>query len=254
MMQIITGIFVALFGLVTGSFLNVCIFRIPTQESIVFGRSHCMSCGSEIKPYDLIPVASYLILGGKCRSCKAHISAQYPIVELLNAAAWLLLYGKFGFTPDFVLFALFSSLLIIISFIDFANRIIPNSLVAAILFLDIPAFFLSRSFLWPERAVGFFAASVPLLAAALISKGGMGLGDVKLMAAAGALLGYKLTFLSLFAACMIGSVYGIATAPKKKNALKNAIPFGPFLSVSMFLSLLMGNTVIGWYVSAFLHR
>lgn len=140
-MEIFFATFVFLIGLLIGSFLNVCIYRIPKKESIVFGRSHCTGCSKEIKDYDLIPVISYIILGGKCRNCKTKISIKYPVVELLNAFLYLLLYVYYKFSIDFFIYAALVSLLIIISFIDYESKIIPNILVIILLFIGVFSFF-----------------------------------------------------------------------------------------------------------------
>jgi leader peptidase (prepilin peptidase)/N-methyltransferase len=251
-MEIIFAIFVFLFGLLIGSFLNVCIYRIPINKSIVFGRSHCIECSEEIKNYDLIPVISYIILGGKCRNCKFKISIKYPVVELLNAIFYLLLFVFYKFSIDFFIYAILTSILIIISFIDYKNKIIPNILVLLILIIGIFSFFFSHQLFWLDRIIGFFAASMPLILAAIISKGGMGGGDIKLMAVCGLILGWKLILISLFVGCIFGTIYGFISRFKNGSFLKAYIPFGPFLSAAMIFSFFLGNTLLNWYASTFL--
>jgi leader peptidase (prepilin peptidase)/N-methyltransferase len=250
-MEVFFAIFVFLFGLLIGSFLNVCIYRIPKKQSIVFGRSHCTVCSKEIKDYDLIPVLSFIILGGKCRNCKAKISIKYPLVELLNAVLYLTLFIFFGFSIDFFLYCALTSILIIISFIDYENKIIPNILVLIILVIGIFSFFFSHQLLWYDRIIGIFAASLPLLLAGIISKGGMGGGDIKLMAVCGLIFGWKLILISLFLGCVFGTIYGFVSRFKNGSFLKAYIPFGPFLSAAMVFSIFWGNLLIHWYTSTF---
>jgi len=246
---LITGVFVL--GLLFGSFLNVCIYRIPSGESIVTGRSHCTSCGEAIKPYDLIPLLSYFILKGRCRNCGGAISPRYPIIEFLNAVLYAALFYRYGLTPAFCIYALFVSALIVATFIDIDKMVIPDRINISIIVIGVFACFISRDILWWERVIGFFAASFPLLIAMLISKGGMGFGDIKLAAAAGLVVGYKFALFSLLASCIIGAVYGIIYIRAKGANLKTAIPFGPFLSIAFFISLFFGKIIISSYLSLF---
>jgi leader peptidase (prepilin peptidase) / N-methyltransferase len=243
---------VVLMGLCIGSFLNVCIYRIPTGESIVSGRSHCTACGTIIRPYDLIPVFSYLILRGRCRACGQKISIRYPLVELLNAVLYLLLFFCFRLTPAFFLYSAFMSALIVSSAIDMNTTMIPDRMHVVIIVIGILACFFSPDVIWYERIIGFFAASVPLFIAMLASRGGMGFGDVKLMAAAGLMLGWKLILFSLFTASVVGAIFGIALILTKGKTMKTAITFGPFLAFGCFFALLFGNTLISAYLHLFL--
>jgi leader peptidase (prepilin peptidase)/N-methyltransferase len=247
----IFGIWVLLLGLCIGSFLNVCIYRIPAGESIVAGRSHCTACGKAIKPYDLIPVISYVFLAGRCRNCGARISPRYPLIELLNTVLYLTLFYFYKFSPAFFIYAALASTLIVAAFIDIDKGMIPDRIHVFLLVIGVLACLFSPDIVWYERIIGLFAASAPLFIAMLLSKGGMGFGDVKLAAAAGLIIGYKLALLSLLAACIIGSVYGIIYAVIKGKSLKTAIPFGPFLAIAFYLSLLFGNTMISAYLRLF---
>lgn len=250
-MQVFTAVYVFIIGLLIGSFSNVCIYRMPRGESIVFGRSHCTGCGKPILNRDLIPVISYIILRGKCRFCKEKISVRYPAVEFFTALLYLFLFLRFGLTIELFLYAAFFPILIILSFIDFAYRIIPDKLNLSILFIGIISMIFSHQIPFYERIIGFFAASVPLLILYVLSNGGMGEGDIKLMAFCGLVLGYKLILLSLFLASLAGSVYGLASIRNKKEALKSAIPFGPFLSASMGLCVFFGDSLIRLYITTF---
>lgn len=250
-MEIFYWICVIVVGLCIGSFLNVCIYRLPAGESIVTGRSHCTACGTAIKPYDLVPVLSYVILRGRCKSCGAKISARYPLVELLNAAAYTAIYLIYGFHPEFFLYAAFCSALIVDTFIDIDTRTIFDRINLLIIIIGVFACFFSHNISVTDRVIGFFAVSLPLFIAMIVSKGGMGFGDVKLFAAAGLVLGYRLTLFSLLTACVIASVYGIIFIRVKGKNLKTAIQFGPFIAIGCFLSLLCGNQIIHAYLSMF---
>lgn len=184
-------------GIVIGSFLNVIIYRLPKKESIVKGASHCTTCGQKIKRYDLIPVLSYFILRGRCRSCKARFSSRYAFVEFATGLLFALCAIKFGYSYHTLLYTTFCCLLVVMAFIDFDTMEIPDRIHIAIgvtgivlLFIpDMPAY---------ERLIGFFVVSVVLLIAALLSKGGIGGGDIKLMAVSGLVLGWKNVVIGFF--------------------------------------------------------
>ena len=250
-MHILLSVYSFVFGLVIGSFANVCIYRIPRGESIVYGRSYCTGCGKPILNRDLVPVFSYLFLRGRCRYCKEKISVRYPAVELATAFLYLFLFLKFGTGADFFICAAFFPALIILSFIDFSYRIIPDRIILSILIIGIFSVIFSRQVPLYERIIGFFSASVPMLLIYIVSRGGMGEGDIKLMAVCGLVLGYKLTVLSLLLACIAGSVYGLAGKKNKKEAMKSAIPFGPFLSAAMGFCVFFGDGLIALYVQTF---
>ncbi|HZK60914.1 MAG TPA: prepilin peptidase [Anaerovoracaceae bacterium] len=245
--MILITAFVFTLGLLIGSFLNVCIYRIPENISVAKGFSFCPTCKNRIQPYDLIPVISYLFLKGSCRHCKSHISAKYPLVELLTGVLFILVYFQFGLTPYAGLTAILVSVLVAITFIDLKHQIIPDGLSLIIFASGIPAAFLSGLSPW-EHVIGFFAVSVLLLIIAFLSNGGMGGGDIKLMAAAGLFLGWKLILLSLMIASIIGAIISIGLLVLKKADRKSMVPFGPFLSIGIIISVLYGNTLIMWYL------
>ncbi|MFT9056934.1 MAG: prepilin peptidase [Ethanoligenens sp.] len=251
-MTILIGIFIVIFGLVFGSFLNVCIYRIPLGESFATGRSHCMACGHELRAPDLIPVFSYLFLHGKCRYCGAKISVQYPLIELMNAFLYLALYLRCGWHPIFFFYAAYGSALIVTALIDIKTQIIPNGLV-----LFVGAVSVIGLFFLPEKPIGWrllngllglLAGGLPLYAAALLSKGGMGLGDVKLAAACGLLLGWQNTLLALFFAVVSAGIFAGFLVIMRKRKMQSAIAFGPFLSMGFGIALLCGSTIITWYL------
>jgi len=251
-MMIITA-FVFTLGLLIGSFLNVCIYRIPENISVAKGYSFCPTCKNRIQPYDLIPLVSYLFLKGSCRYCKSRISVKYPLVELFTGLLFLLVYFQFGLTPFAGLVALLVSVLVVVTFIDLKYQIIPDGLVLIVFFAGIPAAFLSGLSPW-EHVIGFFAVSVLLLIIALLSNGGMGGGDIKLMAAAGLFLGWKLILLSLMIASVVGAIVSVGLLLLKKADRKSMVPFGPFLSIGILLSVLYGNAIIVWYLNTFVFR
>lgn len=248
-------ILIFIFGLLIGSFLNVCIYRIPLQKTIVKGRSYCPSCNALIPWYCNIPLFSYLFLRGRCKDCGEKISIIYPAVELLNAVLYLLVWQVYGLTLTAVFIAALFSILVVISFIDLDYQIIPDGLVVAILILG-AANALYEIFAlgapWYTYVIGFFAASVPLLILGLIYTDGMGGGDIKLMAAAGLFMGWKLILLSLFIGALYGGLVSIFVILVKKGSMKTALPFGPMLSLGMVTCVLAGNQLLSWYLSLFL--
>jgi leader peptidase (prepilin peptidase)/N-methyltransferase len=273
-------IFVFLFGLVIGSFLNVCIVRIPEQKSIVSPASACPKCGVPVRPYDNIPVVSYLVLRGKCRSCKATISWMYPVVELLNALLFLACYLAFGLTAEALKWAIFSSLLIVLVFTDLRERILPDAVnftgfgLALVLSLftrptDGTALFIANHlFAFPPPTPVLSLVDSLLGAAAgsgflwLVSEAyfrlrgreGMGLGDVKMMLMVGAFLGVERTLLTIFAGSLLGSVLGVAFILARRKDSDYELPFGTFLGMAALLIVFFGTPLVNWYQSTLLVR
>ena len=238
-----------LFGIVIGSFLNVCIFRIPNHETVVTERSHCMTCGYQLSWYDMVPVFSWLCLGGKCRKCKTPISPQYPIVGAVNGILYMVVFAVNGFSLESILYCLFVSALLVLSVIDWRTYEIPIGINIFILVLGILHTALDYSN-WLTYVIGFFSVSLFLFLLLWISKGrAIGGGDVKLMAVAGLLLGWKLAILSFFIGCIVGSV--IHLLRMKLSGADKVLAMGPYLSVGLFIAALWGNAMIGWYVGMF---
>ena len=238
-----------LFGIVIGSFLNVCIFRIPNHETVVTERSHCMNCGYQLSWYDMVPVFSWLCLGGKCRKCKKPISPQYPIVEAVNGILYMVVFAVNGFSLESILYCLFVSALLVLSVIDWRTYEIPIGINIFILVLGILHTALDYSN-WLTYVVGFFSVSLFLFLLLWISKGrAIGGGDVKLMAVAGLLLGWKLAILAFFIGCIVGSV--IHLLRMKLSGADKVLAMGPYLSVGLFIAALWGNAMIGWYLGMF---
>lgn len=239
-----------IYGVIIGSFLNVCIYRIPKNESIVVRRSHCMSCGKQIKWYDLVPLISFLILRGKCRYCKAKLSWQYPAIEALNG----ILYGTIvlvnGFNSTSILYCLATSALLVLSVIDWRTYEIPPSLNIFIGILGIIRLALDYTH-WYNYVIGLVSVSGFLLLILLITRGrGMGGGDVKLMAVTGLLLGWRLIILSLGLGCILGSVIHITLMHVTDK--DRVLAFGPYLSLGIFISMIYGNQLIEWYLHMFM--
>jgi leader peptidase (prepilin peptidase)/N-methyltransferase len=267
------GVF--LLGLVIGSFLNVCILRIPADKSIVMPASSCPKCGKGIAPYDNIPVLSWLILRGKCRNCKTKISAMYPAVELLTGLLFLACYFAFGVTLDALKWQVFSAVLVVLTITDLRERILPDEvnffgLGAGLLFsmvstpLDGTALWLSNhwfAFPPPDQALSLADALLGAAAGSgllwLVAEGyfrlrgreGMGLGDVKMMAAVGAFLGFKRTMMTVLAGSLLGSVIGICLISLTKKGRDYELPFGTFLGAGALLVLFFGTPALHWYQS-----
>lgn len=236
-----------LFGIVIGSFVNVCIYRIPKKEDIVKVRSHCMSCGYQLKWYDLVPLFSYLALRGKCRKCGSRISVQYPLVEALNGGLYLLIFWRYGLSVDSLLYCLLFSALIVLSVIDFRTYEIPVGINIFILTLGLIRIVTDLSH-WLSYGIGLLSVSVPLLLIYLVTKGrGIGGGDVKLMAAAGLLIGWKLNVLGFLLGCILGSV--IHVCRMKLSGEGRTLAMGPYLAMGIAISVLWGEQMIAWYLS-----
>ena len=255
MPDILIQIFVFLAAASIGSFLNVCIYRIPAGLSIVSPPSSCPSCNARIRARDNIPIVGYLILGARCRNCKARISAQYPAVELLTAVLALLLYNKYGLSVDFFIYSVFVSALVVISFIDLEHQIIPD----VISLPAIPAGFLASFVLMSPgylgSLVGILLGGGTLLALAvgygwITGREGLGGGDIKLLAMLGAFLGWQAVIFILFAASFSGAIIGVATIALSKKGARTPIPFGPFLAASAVLYIFAGERLIGLYLAA----
>lgn len=257
----VTSAVVFIFGLVVGSFLNVCIYRIPQGMSIVKpSRSICPKCGRMIRWYDNIPVISFLVLRGRCRYCGEPISVRYPLVELLTAAIFTLLLKRYGLTVELAGYCFMSAMLIAISFIDLSHYIIPNriTLPGIALGLIFGAGLMlvhHRPSMLVNRVVGLLVGGMVILVMGLIGslifrREAMGMGDVKLMAMIGAFMGfYPHTLLVILISAVMGSVVGGGYMLARKAGLKSPIPYGPFLSAAAVISLFWGEELWEWYIS-----
>ncbi len=269
------GTVIFVMGLFIGSFLNVCIYRIPEKKSIVAPPSSCMKCGERIKWYDLIPVISYLVLKGRCRSCGTKISPRYMYVELLTGILFLVCFLVFGLTGQFFAFTVLTGILITITFIDIDSQIIPDpimifGLIAGIIFVVLG--FVPIEGTLKESAlaalIGLLCGAGPLiiinlLSLAIIKKAGIGGGDIKLMGMAGIFLGMTKILFALVFGIIIAGIFSMFALKRKRaeeaqneteesGGLKlHEIPFGPFLAVGIFVSMLYGQQIVEWYLSLY---
>lgn len=246
LMTIFFYITIFLFGIVIGSFLNVCIYRIPRGEDIVRVRSHCMSCGYKLEWYDLVPLLSYLILRGRCRKCKAKLPAQYPMIEAGNGILYVGIVFVKGVNVESLLYCLLASALLTLSVIDFRTYEIPlgiNLFILAIGLIRVVTDFSG----WLSYLIGFFSVSAFLAVIYYATKGrGIGGGDVKLMAACGLVLGWKLIILAFFIGCILGAV--IHVMRMRISGADHVLAMGPYLSLGVFTAMLWGNQMIAWYL------
>jgi leader peptidase (prepilin peptidase) / N-methyltransferase len=240
------------FGLIIGSFLNVVAYRLPRHESVVFPASHCPSCDAHIKPYDNVPVLSWLWLRGRCRSCHTSISARYPIVEAVTAALLVAVVLDKGADSDAWLGIAFVILLVPVTLIDLDHRIIPNTLMLIGTVVSVVLILLTDPSALTEHLIAAAAAGGFLLIAALAYPSGMGMGDVKLAAVMGLFLGRNVAP-AMFVALITGSVVGAAIIAKKgaKEGRKTAIPFGPYLAFGGLVGLFAGDAIVDWYLDTF---
>lgn len=238
---------VFLTGACVGSFLNVCICRIPQGESVIFPPSRCPSCLHALQPVDLLPIISYIALKRKCRYCECEIPLQYPVVELLTGILFVLAVSKYGVTLGAFRAVLLFAVIIPATIIDLKNKIIPNKLNMAGLVLGIPFIFGSKE-IFLSSAIGFTAGGGLLLLIAVLSRGGMGGGDVKLAAVMGLLLGWKHLLVALFLAFAFGGAVGIVMLLLNMRKMKDAVPFGPSLGFGAVIAALAGDGIITWYL------
>ncbi|MCU0575281.1 MAG: prepilin peptidase [Desulfobacterota bacterium] len=244
----------AVLGLFIGSFLNVCIYRIPRGESIIWPGSRCTKCGTPVKARDNIPVISYLVLGGKCRFCAEPIAVRYPVVELLSALLAVSLLYRFGPTPAFAVYYAWACVLLVITFIDLDFQVIPDRFSLGGIVVGLPlVYFLPVTY--RDALMGLVLGGGMLMAIIygyyfLTKKEGMGGGDVKLLAMIGVFTGWQGVLFTVFASSLIGTLIGLPWVLLKKGpegTLKAAIPFGPFLALGALIYVFWGQLLIGWY-------
>lgn len=259
-LSIFLKVYMFALGAVTGSFLNVCISRLPERKSLVLPGSRCPKCETPIRWYDNIPLLSFVVLRGKCRRCGESISWQYPAVELLTAILFVLLLQRFTNIVALVIYIIFTCAMVVVTFIDLEHTIIPDE-------ISIPGIFVGLGFsLLPARLTGGQLIPVSFLdsligaivgggllyLAALFSvyvykKEGMGGGDIKLLAMVGAFLGWRLALLTIMIGSVVGSIVGISLILLRRKLRTDYIPFGPYLALGAMLSLLYGERLIRWY-------
>lgn len=245
-------IFIFSFGLCIGSFLNVCIYRLPISKSIVHPRSMCSNCGTLIAAYDNIPILSYLWLKGHCRHCRIKISPRYPMVELLSGLFALGTYLKFGLTVEALIYYLFFAALIVVTFIDLDHRIIPDIITLPGIPICFVAGFALPTITYIDALLGILVGGGSLFLVAwayslITKKEGMGGGDIKLLAMLGAIVGWKGVLFTIFVASLAGTLAGLAVMLQSRKGLKLAVPFGPFLSIGSITYIFFGTPLIVWY-------
>jgi len=242
-----------IFGALIGSFLNVCIIRLPRAESIITPGSHCPHCKKPIKFYDNIPLISYILLKGKCRHCNGPISIQYPLIEGITALGSLSLFMKFGPSLNFFIYFAFVAALIVITVIDLYHQIIPDVISLPGIGAGLLASLVLPQFTFFDSLIGALLGGGSLFLVAtlyqwLFKREGMGGGDVKLLAMIGAFLGWKAVILTILLGSLVGSITGIIIMVLKGKDFKYAIPFGPFLSLGAVIALFYEAEIINWYL------
>jgi leader peptidase (prepilin peptidase) / N-methyltransferase len=250
-MEIVYSIFIGLFGLVLGSFYNVIGLRMPKGESIVNPPSHCTACDRRLTAFELIPVVSYVVQGGKCKGCGTQVSPIYCVTEIATAVLFTASYLKFGFTAELAVALLFVSLLVIINVSDLAYMLIPNKILLFFLPLLIIARIISPLDPWWDSLLGAAVGFGILLLITVISKGGMGGGDIKLFFVIGLVLGTVNTLLTLFLASLIGMITGIVILKVRGQGRKTPIPFGPSIALGAVIAYFYGADFIEWYWQLF---
>lgn len=249
-------IMIPVLGLFVGSFANVLIWRIPRKEEWIKTPSHCINCGRRLGFLDMVPVLSWIFLGGKCRFCKSPVSVRYPAVELLNGLLWLICTLIIGPVPFLPVALALSTCLLVAAFIDLDTFEIPDGLNIFILLTGIiwNVYALIAGYdILLKNIIGFFSVSVLLLIIAIISKGGMGGGDIKLSTVCGLILGWQNMVLAICIASILGAVVMLPVFIIKKKERRTPIPFGPFMAAGIFISMCFGNVIIKTYLDIFLY-
>ena len=247
---------VFIFGLCIGSFLNVCIYRLPKGKSIVSPPSSCPKCGHKLAFWENIPLLSYLFLKGRCSRCRERISVKYPLVELLTGILFLLCYEKFGASLSFFSAVIFSSALVVITFIDLEHKIIPDTISLTGILVGFLFSFFMPDLDWPDSLLGIILGGGALYLVIwvyylLTKRIGMGGGDIKLLAMIGAFLGWKAIPFVIFISALAGSIIGIVFLAVTKKGRNYQIPFGPFLAFAAELQLFYGEKIYSIYLNLF---
>ena len=251
--MVVGVVFAVLFGLALGSFLNVCIYRIPLRKSIVHPPSSCPECGERIRFYDNIPVVSYALLLGRCRHCRHPISPQYPVVESITGLLSLALFLKAGASLEYLFLLLFRALLMAIAFIDLQHKIIPDVLSLPGIILGFVFSLLPFSSLsWLDSMIGIvggggFLLLVGLAFEKMTGREGMGMGDVKMLAMIGAWMGWRALLFIILLSSLAGSLIGGTLLLLSRQGVRTRIPFGPFLALGTLIYLFFGHEIVSWF-------
>ena len=253
MMEIITIAFLLAIGLAIGSFLNVCIYRLPRRESLLFPPSHCPTCDRQLAWFENVPVVSWLVLRGRCRTCRMAIPVQYPRVEATTAALFVSGYVIYGWTPLLAARLLFACAMIVLFVIDLHHRILPNVITLPGIVVGLAlSLFLPPG--WASSLIGATAGGGLLFAISeayyrVRGHEGLGMGDVKMLAMIGAFLGWPLMLVTLVFASFSGSVVGIGLLASGRGGMKAALPFGTFLAVGALVAAVAGDALLAWYLA-----
>ncbi len=259
-MIILTYLLIFIIGAMLGSFFNVCIYRLPRGEGLLFPGSHCPVCNTPIKPWENIPILSYILLRGKCSQCKGKISGRYILVEFICGLLYLGLYLRFGLGVDFFYFLFFVSVLVIITFTDLEHFLILDKVTYPSMIIGLIACYLTKKDLINSilgLLVGAGIIYLIVIISAIILKminhpckdeGGMGLGDVKLAGVMGVFLGWKFVLVAMFSSCLFGSIVGMALILSGLKKRTDYIPFGPYLAIGSLVTVLWGEKILDWYV------
>ena len=250
--SIVLYLFVFVIGICIGSFLNVLIYRIPRRLNFVTGRSFCPTCQVKLTACDLVPIFSWLFLGGTCRHCHNPISARYPLGELLCGLFASLSLVVFGATPMALITFAAVCILFVIAMIDWDTMEIPNGLILALLVPAVCAAVFAPEISLLVRGIGFFVIALPMFLLNFIIPESFGGGDIKLCAVAGFLLGWQAMLFGTFVALVLGGGYGVYLLVTRKKGRREHFAFGPFLSIGITVALYWGTPVVSWYLSLFL--
>ena len=241
-------------GTLLGSFANVCIYRLPQRLSIIFPGSHCPCCQEALRPWHNIPLLSYVLLGGRCATCKTAISLRYPLVELGNGLLYVWLYHHYHFSVQGLVYALLTTALLVVSCIDLVYTIIPNAITLPGIVIGI------GTSLWLTPVGGGSAVLgvliggglfllMAVLSVLILQREGMGGGDIKLIAMLGAFLGWHAVLVTIFLGAVLGACVGIVLMLLRRQGRKEPVPFGPFLAIGAVLTMVWGNSLLAWYVA-----
>ena len=234
-------------GTFLGSFANVCIYRLPRRQSVVFPGSHCPFCQQAIRPWQNIPLLSYAVLRGRCGACTSPIAWRYPLVELGCGLLYVWLYHQLGLSAQSVVFALLALTLVIVSWIDLAHTIIPDTITLPGIMAGVCASVAITPVGLGNALIGIGLGGGLFFLVAVLSRGGMGGGDIKLIAMIGAFLGWRAVLVTILLGALSGAIVGVALILLKQKRRKDPVPFGPFLALGALLAMVWGEELLAWY-------
>lgn len=251
-MTLLWGLLFFLYGCIFGSFFNVVGLRVPKKESIISPPSHCTHCGKKLSIRELVPIVSYLLLKGQCRRCGAKISPIYPLMEFVTGGLFAFAYMQIGFRLELIIAILFISLLVIITVSDIAYMLIPDKVLLPFAIIFLIARWIIPTSPWWDSLLGAVVGFGVLFFIAIVSKGGMGGGDIKLFFVIGLVLGTVNTLVTLFFASLIGSIVGIYILKKTGKGRKTPVPFGPSIAIAAIIAYFLGADFVDWYQHLFI--